>query len=74
MIQPDQIYDNIFYFVKEAADLPLMFHQLKQDQQNFLRDFCQDIEYHNIEKQKETLQDLNLIKADLEALIADIEK
>ena len=74
MINPEQIYANIFYFVKEAAGLPLMFHQLKRGQQDFLRDFCQDIEYHNIDRKKETLQDLNLIKTDLEALIADIEK
>ena len=61
------------YHTKEAANLPLTFVTMSIDQQLFFRDLFDEIVY-NKEEQKEILEDLNLIKTDLEAVIANVQK
>ena len=69
----EQAYDEIAYHSKEAAKLPFTFGAMTVDQQLFFRDLFNEIMY-NKEEQKELLEDLNLIKADLEAVIASVKK
>ena len=58
---------------KEAARLPFTFSTMPVDQQLFFRDLFNEIMY-NKEEQEELLEDLNLIKSDLEAVIANVQK
>ena len=69
----EQVYDGLAYHTKEAANLPLTFVTMSIDQQLFFRDLFDEIVY-NKEEQKEILEDLNLIKTDLEAVIANVQK
>jgi len=69
----EQAYDEIAYHSKEAAKLPFTFGAMTVDQQLFFRDLFNEIIY-NKEEQEELLEDLNLIKADLEAVIASVKK
>jgi len=73
MITIEQAYDEIAYHSKEAAKVPLTFATMTTDQQLFFRDLFNEIMY-NKEEQKELLEDLNLIKTDLEAVIANVQK
>ena len=69
----EQAYDEIAYHSKEAAKLPFTFGAMTVDQQLFFRDLFNEIIY-NKEEQEELLEDLNLIKADLEAVIPSVKK
>lgn len=73
MITIEQAYDEIAYHSKEAAKVPLTFATMTIDQQLFFRDLFNEIMY-NKEEQEELLEDLNLIKTDLEAVIANVQK
>ena len=73
MITIEQAYDEIAYHSKEAAKVPYTFATMTVDQQMFFRDLFNEIMY-NKEEQEELLEDLNLIKSDLEAVIANIQK
>tara|TARA_B100001094_G_C18143299_1_gene779151 strand:- start:322 stop:543 length:222 start_codon:yes stop_codon:yes gene_type:complete len=69
----EQAYDEIAYHSKESAKMPYTFSTMTVDQQLFFRDLFNEIMY-NKEEQEELLEDLNLIKSDLEAVIAKVEK
>ena len=69
----EEVYDEIAYHSKEAAKLPFTFSTMPVDQQLFFRDLFNEIMY-NKEEQEELLEDLNLIKSDLEAVIANVQK
>ena len=73
MITIEQAYDELAYHSKEAAKVPLTFATMTVDQQMFFRDLFNEIMY-NKEEQEELLEDLNLIKTDLEAVIANVQK
>ena len=73
MITIEEVYDEIAYHSKEAAKVPLTFATMTVDQQMFFRDLFNEIMY-NKEEQEELLEDLNLIKTDLEAVIANVQK
>ena len=73
MITIEQAYDELAYHSKEAAKLPFTFDTMTVDQQLFFRDLFNEIMY-NKEEQEELLEDLNLIKSDLEAVIANVKK
>ena len=73
MITIEEVYDEIAYHSKEAAKVPLTFATMTVDQQLFFRDLFNEIMY-NKEEQEELLEDLNLIKTDLEAVIAKVQK
>ena len=73
MITIEQAYDELAYHSKEAAKLPFTFDTMTVDQQLFFRDLFNEIMY-NKQEQEELLEDLNLIKSDLEAVIANIKK
>ena len=64
----------IFIHIKEAADMPAYYHQLSSAQEYFFRDLFEKIEYDIQTNKKELVEDLNLMKSDLEAVIAVIEK
>tara|TARA_B100000212_G_C27370377_1_gene532272 strand:+ start:876 stop:1094 length:219 start_codon:yes stop_codon:yes gene_type:complete len=69
----DDFYDDIPYYTKEAADMPYAFSELSVDKQIFFRDFFNEIVDNR--KQKLTLiDDLELIKSELEAIIAIVKK
>ena len=70
----EEIYNDIFPHIKETAGLPAYYHQLSRAQEYFFRDFFEQIEYDREAKNKELVEDLNLIKSDLEAVIAIVEK
>ena len=67
MITIEEVYDEIAYHSKEAAKVPLTFATMTTDQQLFFRDLFNEIMY-NKQEQEELLEDLNLIKSDLEAV------
>ena len=73
MITIEQAYDKLAYHSKEAAKLPFTFDTMTVDQQLFFRDLFNEIMY-NKQEQEELLEDLNLIKTDLEAVIANVQK
>lgn len=73
MITIEQAYDELAYHSKEAAKLPFTFSTMTVDQQLFFRDLFNEIMY-NKQEQEELLEDLNLIKSDLEAVIANVQK
>ena len=73
MITIEQAYDELAYHSKEAAKLPFTFDTMTVDQQLFFRDLFNEIMY-NKQEQEELLEDLNLIKTDLEAVIANVQK
>ena len=73
MITIEQAYDELAYHTKEAAKLPFTFDTMTVDQQLFFRDLFNEIMY-NKQEQEELLEDLNLIKTDLEAVIANVQK
>ena len=73
MITIEEVYDEIEYHSKEAAKVPLTFATMTTDQQLFFRDLFNEIMY-NKQEQEELLEDLNLIKTDLEAVIANVQK
>lgn len=73
MITIEQAYDELAYHSKEAAKLPFTFDTMTVDQQLFFRDLFNEIMY-NKQEQEELLEDLNLIKSDLEAVIANVQK
>ena len=73
MITIEEVYDEIAYHSKEAAKVPLTFATMTTDQQLFFRDLFNEIMY-NKQEQEELLEDLNLIKSDLEAVIANVQK
>lgn len=69
----DDFYDDIPYHTKEAAGMPFAFSELSVDKQIFFRDFFNEIVDNR--KQKLTLiDDLELIKSELEAVIAIVKK
>lgn len=70
----EEIYDDIFSHVKETAGLPVFYHQLSRAQEYFFRDLFEKIGYDIETNKKELVEDLNLIKSDLEAVIAIVEK
>ncbi len=73
MITIEEAYDELAYHSKEAAKLPFTFGAMTVDQQLFFRDLFNEIMYSKKE-QEELLEDLNLIKTDLEAVIANVKK
>ena len=73
MITIEEVYDEIAYHSKEAAKVPLTFATMTTDQQLFFRDLFNEIMYSK-QEQEELLEDLNLIKSDLEAVIANVQK
>ena len=73
MITIEQAYDELAYHSKEAAKLPFTFDTMTVDQQLFFRDLFNEIMYSK-QEQEELLEDLNLIKTDLEAVIANVKK
>ena len=73
MITIEEVYDDLAYHTKESAKLPLTFSTMPIDQQLFFRDLFNSIMY-NKQEQEELLEDLNLIKSDLEAVIANVQK
>lgn len=73
MITIEEVYDDLAYHSKEAAKLPFTFEAMNIDQQLFFRDLFDKIMY-NKQEQEELLEDLNLIKTDLEAVIANVKK
>ncbi len=70
----EDFYDDLPFYTKESADMPLSFSDMPIDKQIFFRDLFDQIEYDKEVKNKELIEDLNLIKSDLEAVIADIKK
>lgn len=73
MITIEEAYDELAYHSKEAAKLPFTFDAMTIDQQLFFRDLFDEIMY-NKKEQEELLEDLNLLKSDLEAVIANVQK
>ena len=73
MITIEKAYDELAYHSKEAAKLPFTFGAMTVDQQLFFRDLFNEI-IHNKRENEELLEDLNLIKSDLEAVIANVQK
>ena len=73
MITIEEAYDELAYHSKESAELPLTFATLTVDQQLFFRDLFNEIMY-NKQEQEDLLEDLKLIKTDLEAVIANVQK
>lgn len=69
----EEAYDDLAYHSKEAAKLPLTFAAMTVDQQLFFRDLFNEIIF-NKEEDEVLLEDLNLIKSDLEAVIASVKK
>ena len=73
MITIEEAYDELAYHSKESAELPLTFATMTVDQQLFFRDLFNEIMY-NKQEQEDLLEDLKLIKTDLEAVIANVKK
>ena len=73
MITIDKVYDEIAYHAKDAAKMPYTYDTMTIDQQLLFRDLFDSI-MHNVGEQEELLEDLNLIKSDLEAVIANVKK
>lgn len=73
MITIEEAYDELAYHSKESAELPLTFATMTVDQQLFFRDLFNEIMY-NKQEQEDLLEDLKLIKTDLEAVIANVQK
>lgn len=73
MITIEEAYDELAYHSKESAELPLTFATMTVDQQLFFRDLFNEI-MHNKQEQEDLLEDLKLIKTDLEAVIANVQK
>ena len=69
----EHIYDELPYHRKEAAKLPYTFLAMSVDQQIFFYDFVESFIYE-LENPQDLLEDLNLIKSDLEAVIAKVKK
>jgi hypothetical protein len=69
----DDHYDNIPYHTKESASLPLSFGDLSIDKQIFFRDLFAGI-LDNREEKITLIEDLEMIKFDLEAVIANVKK
>ncbi len=69
----EEQYDEYPHYNKEAAGLPFHFNQLSVDQQHFFRDFFSGV--CDNKQEKETLiDDLTLLKSDLEMIIANTKK
>ncbi len=66
-------YDEYPYHSKEAAGLPFHFSQLSVDQQLFFRDFFSEV-CDNKEQKQTLIDDLTLLKSDLEMIIANTKK
>ena len=73
MITIEEAYDELAYHSKESAELPLTFATMTVDQQLFFRELFNEIMY-NKQEQEDLLEDLKLIKTDLEAVIANVQK
>ncbi len=71
--EASNVYDEIAYHRKETAKMPFTFSQMTVDQQLFFCDLF-SAAILNVESRKELLDDLNLIKSDLEAVIASVKK
>ena len=65
-------YDNVPYHRKEAAKMPYNFYNLSTDQQCFFRDFFEEV-VHNVKQKQILIEDLEIIKDDLEAVIARVK-
>ena len=65
-------YDNVSYHRKEAAKMPYNFYNLSADQQCFFRDFFEEV-VHNVKQKQILIEDLEIIKDDLEAVIARVK-
>ena len=71
----ESIYDDMAHHSKEAAKLPLSFFTMTIDQQLFFRDLYESIvDNADTGTHEEMLEDLNLIKSDLEAVIENFKK
>ena len=66
-------YDEHPHHSKEAAGLPFLFSQLSVDQQLFFRDFLVGV-CDNKEQKQTLIDDLTLLKSDLEMIIASTKK
>jgi len=66
-------YDEYPHHSKEAAGLPFHFSQLSVDQQLFFRDFFSEV-CDNKEQKQTLIDDLTLLKSDLEMIIANTKK
>ena len=73
MLDIEEFYDDLAYHKKESANLPFTFSSMSVDQQIFFRDLYDEI-MMNTEKRAILIDDLNLMKSDLEAVIASIKK
>lgn len=73
MIDIEEAYDNLAYHTKESASLPLTFSSMTIDQQLFFRDLYDSIVY-DIEEKEKLIEDLEMIKSDLECTIASVKK
>lgn len=69
----EELYDSVPYHLKDSAEMPFHFRNLPLDQQVFFRAFCSGVHLDE-EKDKTLLQDLEYIKADLEAIIDSVKK
>lgn len=69
----EELYDSVPYYLKDSAKMPFHFRNLALDQQLFFRVFCSGI-YLDEENNETLLQDLEYIKADLEAIIDSVKK
>ena len=68
----EKAYDNIPYHRKESCNMPYRFYDLSTEDQCFFRDFYEEIIYNKREKEI-LVEDLEMMKADLEAVIARIK-
>lgn len=73
MTDIEEFYDELAYHKKESASLPFTFSSMTVDQQIFFRDLYEEI-IMSVEKKESLIDDLNLIKSDLEAVIASVKK
>ena len=67
----EKLYDNVPYYLKDSAGMPFHFGNLTLDQQLFFRVFTSGLEFDTA-AEEDLMRDLDLLKADLEAIIDSV--
>lgn len=75
-MEMNDIYNDLPLYVKEAASMPMAYHQLSVDQQLFFMTMCDRVKNKAQEENKFASEDakesLNAIMAELESVIDEL--
>jgi|10_taG_2_1085330.scaffolds.fasta_scaffold280811_2 hypothetical protein len=75
-MEMNDIYNDLPLYVKEAASMPMAYHQLSIDQQLFFMAMCDKVKNKAYEENKFASEDvkesLNAIMADMESVIDEL--